>query len=231
LNIDYDEVSVERTVFRDGANEYVINGSKVRAKDVVELLTSANIGSSGHHIISQGEADKILSISPKDRKSVLEEALGLKSFVIKKQESERKLDKTEENLKEVKVRERVNAPRIRFLEKEVEKIQKSKDLKEELIRLYQNFFPHKNDVKKSISEINEKISLVEKERDSLKEKISQKNDELEKSKNEVVDKNNDGKEKQILDLEKEKENFVLERKELEKEKARLDYEIERMEKE
>ncbi len=231
LNIDYDEVSIERSVFRDGTNEYLINNSKVRAKDVVELLTSANIGASGHHIISQGEADKILSISPKERKSVLEEALGLKSFVIKKQESERKLEKTEENLKEVKVRERVNAPRIRFLEKEVEKIQKSKDLKEELLRLYKNFFPHKNDVKKAISEINEKIAAVEKERDELKEKISQKNAELEKSKNEVIDTNNDGKEKQILDLENEKEKIVAQRKEIEREKAKLDYEIERMERE
>ena len=231
LNLDYDEVTIERSVYRDGSNEYLINNSKVRAKDVVELLTSANIGASGHHIISQGEADKILSISPKERKSVLEEALGLKSFVIKKQESERKLEKTEENLKEVKIRERVNGPRIRFLEKEVEKIQKSKDLKEELIRLYKNFFPHKNDSKRKLSEINKEIALVENERDILEEKISKKRQELEKSKKTIIDKNNDGKEKQILDLEKEKEKIILERKNLEKERAKIEYSLERMEKE
>lgn len=231
LNLDYDEVYIERTVYRDGSNEYLINNSKVRAKDVVELLTSANIGASGHHIISQGEADKILSISPKDRKSVLEEALGLKSFVIKKQESERKLEKTDENLKEVKIRERVNGPRIRFLEKEVEKIQKSKDLKEELIRLYKNFFPHKNDSKKKLSEINKEVILVENERNILEEKISKKRQELEKSKNTVIDKNNDGKEKQILDLEKEKEKIIFERKDLEKERAKIEYSLERMERE
>jgi chromosome segregation protein len=72
LNIDYDEVVIERVVYRDGNNEYLINSSRVRAKDVLELLTSANIGASGHHIISQGEADKILSISPKERKAVIE---------------------------------------------------------------------------------------------------------------------------------------------------------------
>jgi len=58
FDIDFDEVVVERIVHRDGANEYSINGSKVRLKDIAELLSSANIGASGHHIISQGEADK-----------------------------------------------------------------------------------------------------------------------------------------------------------------------------
>ena len=60
LNLDFDEVSIERTVFRDGVNEYAINGTSVRLKDVLELLASAHIGSSGHHIISQGEADQFL---------------------------------------------------------------------------------------------------------------------------------------------------------------------------
>jgi chromosome segregation protein len=210
LNIDFDEVNIERAVYRDGTNEYLINGSKVRAKDVLELLTSANIGASGHHIISQGEADKILSISPKDRKSVLEEALGLKAFVIKKQGAERKLEKTDENLKEVKTRERVNAPRIRYLEKEVEKIQKSKDLREELIRLYKNFFPHKNDLKKQLGEINEKIVQIEEVKKKNDEHILEKKEELEKTKTQnVSDKN---KNDQILALKRDIENFSQNRK-------------------
>lgn len=61
LSIDFPEVTIERVVHRDGNNEYFINGSQVRLKDITELLSSANIGSSGHHIISQGEADRILS--------------------------------------------------------------------------------------------------------------------------------------------------------------------------
>lgn len=231
LNIDYNEVILERIVYRDGSNDYLINGSKVRAKDVTELLISANIGTSGHHIISQGEADKILSISPKERKSVLEEALGLKSFVIKKVESERKLEKTEENLKEVKIKERVNAPRIRFLEKEVEKIQKSKDLKEELIRLYKNFFPHKNDIKKKLSEINQEIEVVEAEKKILEEKIQAKNFELEESKKNLVDVNSNGKGKQIIDLETQGDKISSERKKLERDLNRKEYEVERMEKE
>jgi chromosome segregation protein len=60
-NIDFDEVIVTREVSRDGTNEYFINGSQVRLRDVLELLSYARIGASGHHIISQGEADRVLT--------------------------------------------------------------------------------------------------------------------------------------------------------------------------
>ncbi len=59
-SIDFEDVSIERVVNRDGVNEYLLNGSQVRLKDIVELLASAHIGATGHHIISQGEADRIL---------------------------------------------------------------------------------------------------------------------------------------------------------------------------
>ena len=64
LDIDFDEVWIERVVHRDGNNDYLLNGSQVRLRDISELLAKANIGASGHHIISQGEADRILSVSP-----------------------------------------------------------------------------------------------------------------------------------------------------------------------
>gem|GEM_PF-6291487 len=183
LNLDYDEVVIERIVYRDGSNEYLINGTKVRAKDVVEILSSANIGSSGHHIISQGEADKILSIPPKERKMVIEEALGLKSYVIKKDEAERKLLKTEENLDEVGVREKINAPRIRFLEKEVAKIEKAKNMKDELSRLYSLFFPNKIKIENKISEFRKEYESRISEQKDLEKKISNKRVELKESRN------------------------------------------------
>ncbi|MFW5887532.1 MAG: AAA family ATPase [Bacteriovoracia bacterium] len=136
LPIDFDEVTVERTVFRDGVNEYKINGSSVRLKDITELLASANIGSSGHHIISQGEADRILNTTPKERKTILEEALGLKIFEYKKNESQKKLEKTDENIKQVQSLRREIAPHIKFLKKQVEKIEEGKQIKLKLVELY-----------------------------------------------------------------------------------------------
>ena len=132
LPIDYDTVTIERVVHRDSVNEYLINGSQVRLRDVVELLSSAHIGSSGHHIISQGEADRILNANIKERKSMIEDALGLKMYQYKKQESEKKLAKTQENIAQTQSLRREIMPHIRFLKKQVEKVQKSIELREEL---------------------------------------------------------------------------------------------------
>jgi chromosome segregation protein len=91
--LDYDEVSISREVFTDGVNKYSINDTEVRLKDIIDLLASVNIGSSGHHIISQGEADRVLNASNKDRRAMIEDALGLKVYQYRIRESERKLEK------------------------------------------------------------------------------------------------------------------------------------------
>ncbi len=140
LPIDFDEVVLERVVHRDGVNEYLINGSLVRLKDIIELLASAHIGASGHHIISQGEADKILNANLRDRRSMIEDALGLKIYQYKKEESERKLEKTDQNIKEVESLRREIAPHIKFLKKQVEKIERAMEMKRELIALYKEYF-------------------------------------------------------------------------------------------
>jgi chromosome segregation ATPase len=137
--LDFDEISVERVVHRDGTNEYSINGSKVRLKDVQELLASANIGPTGHHIISQGEADRILSANGKERREMIEDALGLKVFQFKKTESERKLKKTEENIAQVESLRREVAPHLKFLEKQIKKIERSLALQEELKQVYADY--------------------------------------------------------------------------------------------
>lgn len=144
FNIDFDEVSIERVVHRDGVNEYFINGSPVRLKDIVELLAHANIGASGHHIISQGEADRLLSASAKERKEMIEDALGLKVYQYKKEESEKKLQKTAEHIKEIEIIRRELAPQLKFLKRQVEKIEKALELRKDLVGQYQLYFSHEN---------------------------------------------------------------------------------------
>lgn len=136
LQIDFDQVTLERVVHRDGQNEYFINTSKVRLKDIHELLAGANIGSTGHHIISQGEADRILNTNSKERKEMLEDALGLRLFQYRKQDTEKKLEKTAENIAQVESLRREIAPHIRFLKKQVEKVEKSIEIKKELEAKY-----------------------------------------------------------------------------------------------
>ncbi len=140
FKIDFDEVTIERAVFRDGSSEYSINGSKVRLRDIDELLAGANIGETGHHIISQGEADRILLSNPRERRSILEDALGLKVYEFKKQEAEKKLEKTEENINQVNGLRKELTPHLRFLEKQVEKLDRTEHLRSELATVCQTFF-------------------------------------------------------------------------------------------
>lgn len=132
LDIDFSEVVVERVVYRDGQNEYLLNGSVVRLKDVIRLLAGANIGGSGYQIISQGEADRILNASARERREMVEDALGLKLYQHKKAESERKLEETAINIDKTKSLRRELTPHLNFLRTQVEKIEKAREMKDEL---------------------------------------------------------------------------------------------------
>ena len=132
LDLDFKEVIVERVVYRDGQNEYLLNGTVVRLKDVIRLLAGANIGGSGYQIISQGEADRILNATPRERREMVEDALGLKLYQHKKAESERKLTETGVNIDKTKSLRRELAPHLNFLRTQVEKIEKAREMKDEL---------------------------------------------------------------------------------------------------
>ncbi len=155
LKIDFDEVVLERVVHRDATHEYKINDSKVRRKDIVELLANANIGSTGHHIISQGQADRILNVSPEERREMIEDALGLRIYHYKKKESLRKLHRTEQNLKEIEGLRREIHPHLKFLKKQVNKIEKAKEERDRLISLYQDYFSYESNY------LNEKTNEIE----------------------------------------------------------------------
>src|SRR3989338_4264311 len=136
INLNYDTISISREVFSDGLNKYILNGTEVRLKDIHNLLASVNIGSSGHHIISQGETDRILNANAREKREMVEDALGLKIYQYKIKESERKLKRTNENMKEVSLMRRENAPHLNFLKKQVEKFEKTKEMQTELTALY-----------------------------------------------------------------------------------------------
>lgn len=180
LPVDFDEVAIERVVHRDSANEYFINGSPVRLKDITELLASAHIGASGHHIISQGEADRILNSNTKERREMIEDALGLKIYQYKKLESERKLEKTRENMERVASLRREIAPHIRFLKKQVEKIEKGRQLREELVGLYKTYFARedaylrteKARITREMSAPKEELTRLERELETLRATIA-----------------------------------------------------------
>ena len=139
FNVDFDEVAISRHVYRDGTNQYFINGSQVRLRDIVELLSVVSLGVSSHHIISQGEADRILNANIFERREMVEDALGLRVYQYKKYESEKKLDKTAENIKQVESLRRELAPHLKFLKKQVEQVERAIEMKNDLFNLYTEY--------------------------------------------------------------------------------------------
>jgi chromosome segregation protein len=175
INLDFDEVTISREVFADGGNKYKINGSEVRLRDIVEVLASVHIGSSGHHIISQGQADRILNANARERREMIEDALGLKVYQYRLRDSEKKLEKTELNTKEVKSLRKEIAPHLKFLKKQVEKIEQAKELREDLSSRYEIFLKQESvyieragsDLKNQKDILDKKIKQLEREKEEL----------------------------------------------------------------
>jgi chromosome segregation protein len=219
-NIDFEEVSVERVVNRDGANEYLLNGSQVRLKDIVELLASAHIGATGHHIISQGEADRILGASIRERREMIEDALGLKIHQWKKLESIKKLERTEENMKQVESLRREIAPHLRFLKKQVEKLEKAEELRKELIVLYREYFASEDYYIK-----NEKDKILAELR-GPKSELEVLDNDLANAKNILTEsKSADKKSEEIISYEEKLKNVRIEKDNLVRELGRVQGEL------
>ncbi|MGH9021115.1 MAG: AAA family ATPase, partial [Acidimicrobiales bacterium] len=98
LPVEGAEVTISRTLFRDGESEYAINGTTCRLLDVQELLADSGVGRQQHMIIGQGQLDSILNSSPESRRAVIEEAAGVLKHRRRKERAQRRLDSTQENL-------------------------------------------------------------------------------------------------------------------------------------
>jgi chromosome segregation protein len=97
-SVDSSEVMVTRRYYRSGDSEYYINKQSVRLKDVNELFMDTGLGREGYAIVGQGRIDEILSVRSADRREIFEEAAGISKFRHRKEESERRLQRTQENL-------------------------------------------------------------------------------------------------------------------------------------
>src|SRR5450755_2419363 len=98
VNLDTDEISVGRRLFRDGTSEYQINNSTARLKDVRELFLDTGVGVDAYSVIEQGRVAAMLDANPEERRLIFEEAAGISKFKARKKESQRKLERVDQNL-------------------------------------------------------------------------------------------------------------------------------------
>lgn len=160
LSTEYNEVTVSRRIFRSGESEYLINNSKCRLKDVTNLFMDTGIGKEGYSLIGQGKIEAILSGKPEERRSLLEEAAGIVKFKNRKEEAEKKLSNTDDNLVRINdilstYEERIEPLRIER-EKALEFNELSKDLKTKEVSLIVYTI---NNMEEELKSFNEDLEL------------------------------------------------------------------------
>ncbi|MDR0452404.1 MAG: AAA family ATPase [Treponema sp.] len=101
LPMDVPEIQIKRRLYRSGESEYFINSAPVKLKDIRELFWDTGVGKTAYSVMEQGKIDQVLSSKPDERRYLFEEAAGITRFKVKSQEAERKLLKTEENMRQV----------------------------------------------------------------------------------------------------------------------------------
>ena len=138
--IDFPEVVISRNIFRAGDNEYHINNSKVRLKDIADILTKARMAQKSFSIINQGMADAILNYSPAERQLILEEAAGVREYQVKKEEAIRKIKNAKDNVGKVASLMAEIAPHLSYLKKQAHRAEKREEIIEKLRSVQKIYF-------------------------------------------------------------------------------------------
>ncbi|MDP3727293.1 MAG: AAA family ATPase [bacterium] len=216
IPLDFESVALERKIFRDGTNEYYLQGSPVRLKDIVELLARIGLGEAKHNIIGQGEVDRILLSSPRERRDLFEEAIGLRLFQLRKREAERKLEETGENTDQVAALLREISPHLKFLKSQAEKAEKREVVRRELEEYYRAY------VQAEARAITQAIQSLRRESGPAATKLERLNGEIARLRKDIESGDGGGNANNLRVKEQELGKLESRRRELERELGRIE---------
>ena len=188
INYGFPEICITRRLYRSGESEYQINKVNCRLKDITTLFLDTGLGRDGYSLIGQGRVDDILSTKSEDRRRVIEEASGIVKYRVRKDEAQRKLNSTEQNL--VRINDILGELEERKgpLEEQASKARKFNENYEELKKLETSLLVHK------ITEANREMGDSAGLKEQLEKEIREREDEfnqLRKSNNEIVTQSED----------------------------------------
>ena len=182
LNIDFDEVLVTRRIFRSGDSEYYINKSQCRLKDIQELFMDTGLGKDGYSLVGQGKIDNIIAGKPSERRTFFEEACGISKYHHKKDEAERKLNNTNDNI--TRLNDIINELEVRLepLKIQSERAKKFLVLRDELKELevnvwLRNYYEYKENLNKIKNDYEDSSKCLESTKSGLEE-LDKKIEEL-----------------------------------------------------
>lgn len=165
LHSDFAEVEIKRIVYSNGENEYYVNNSRVRLKDITDLFIDSGAGSSAFNIISQGNVTDIVNSKPTDRRVIFESAAGVLKYKKRKEESLKKLEKTEENLTRIKLITAELSKTVLPLKEQSIVAKKYKEIKSNLESIDIAL------IVKDITSYNRKLGILNTEIETLKSKL------------------------------------------------------------
>ena len=215
IDIDYPEVVITRRVYRDGSSDYLINKNQVRLQDILMLAAKANFGQKSYSVVGQGMVDSILNATPAERKEFFDEAVGVRQFQIKRDQSINKLENAWKNLKQAEaVLEEID-PRLRSLSRQVKRLERREELEKELVSrqrtyygtIYLELVGKQKELKPKYDELNirfqkkgEDLAVVQEELNSLEKEDSRTEifNQLQKSYQKIIEEKNALKERQII---------------------------------
>src|SRR4051794_17420315 len=182
LNVDVDEVSVGRRLFRDGTSEYQINNQVSRLKDIRELFLDTGVGVDAYSVIEQGRVAALLEANPEERRMIFEEAAGISKYKLKKKEAQRKLEKVDQNLL-----------RLNDIVEEVDKRLRSVKIQAGRARTFQEYSTRLNELRLTYSlqeyhTHNEQLKGLDAQREDLQFRLDDAGANLAKAQNALADK-------------------------------------------
>ncbi len=151
MDLDNDEIKITRRIHRDGNNEYFINDIKSRLKDIGTLFLDTGIGKTAYSVIGQGKVERIINSSPREIKSIIEEAAGIKKFQANRVDCMRKLSSVEIELDKVEILINETRENKNKIEKQAEKAQEFLNIRDEKVALAKGI---------SIAELSQKEKLL-----------------------------------------------------------------------
>lgn len=143
LPLDFQEVTIIRRAYRSGENEYLLNGNRVRLKDIAELLSRSGLSRRTYTVIGQGLVDQVLSQRPDERRALFEEAAGITAQQAKRDEALRRLDETKTNLQRVHDLLEEMTPRLRHLKLAADKANQARQLQADLHALLRTWYGYR----------------------------------------------------------------------------------------
>lgn len=215
LDIAYDKVVIGRRIYRDGENEYKINGKKVRLKDVKELFLDTGIGKEGYTLIGQGRIDEIISSSNLERRAIFEEASGIAKHKYRRDEASKKLIKVSEDLELIEYERSYKEKDLEKLKNEACNYNKWAKLSEELNFKSYNYFSNKS------IKLKDQISKTKNLSEDFDKKILAKTALIEKTREKLAPftQTNEESQKTIEELEN---SIKIKEREIEKNKNKMD---------